>query len=261
MKVSLAMPIRNMGGYVGAAVRSVLTQSHQDVELLVHDAGSTDDTAAVLVSLADPRLLVVSEQDEGQADAINRGLSRSSGEILGWLNADDGLEDGALEHVVAAFHRYPDVELVYGRGYYADPDGTRRSDYPVRQYDRRLLLTRDYILQPACFWRRNLWDRVGPLDTTLDYGFDWDWLIRASRVTPFCFLDLDLAWYGITGLNKSLTGGTARQSELAAVARRYGGILQPTYLYWNFYRLQQRIPLLHVVERPLLRAFRGRVTT
>jgi glycosyltransferase involved in cell wall biosynthesis len=261
VRVSLAMPIRNMGGYLGAAVRSVLGQTHRDVELLVHDAGSTDDTTAVLASLADPRLSVVSEPDDGQADAINRGLGRSSGEILGWLNADDGLEEHTLEHVVGAFRRYPDVELVYGRGYYADPDGTRRSDYPVRPFDRRLLLTRDYILQPACFWRRSLWDQVGPLDATLDYGFDWDWLIRASRVTPFFFLDLDLAWYGITGLNKSLTGGTKRQSELAAVSRRYGGILQPTYIYWSFYRLQQRVPLLRVAEKPLLRAFRGRVTT
>ena len=119
--------------------------------MLVHDAISTDDTAAVLASLADPRLSVVSEVDGGQADAINRGLERSTGEILGWLNADDGLENRALEHVVSAFERYPDAELVYGRGFYADPLGPRLSSYPVQPFDRRLLLTRDYILQPGMF--------------------------------------------------------------------------------------------------------------
>jgi len=261
MRVSLAMPTRNMGLFIGTAVKSVLEQSHTDVELLVQDAVSTDDTASVLASLSDRRLSVISEDDGGQADAINRALARATGEILGWLNADDGLEEEALAHVVAAFERYPDAEIVYGLGYYADPEGTRLSSYPVRPFDRRLLLTRDYVLQPACFWRGSLWERVGPLDTTLDYCFDWDWLIRASKLTPFRLLDVELAHYGITDRNKSLTGGVERQAELATVARRHGGILQPTYLYWSLHRLQRRIPVLHVLETPLLRVFRGRVTT
>ena len=73
MKFSLAMPTRNMAPHIGAAVRSVLTQIGAEVELLVHDACSTDSTAHVLAALDDPRLSVVSEADEGQADAINRG--------------------------------------------------------------------------------------------------------------------------------------------------------------------------------------------
>lgn len=259
MKFSLAMPTRNMGTHIGAAVRSALTQSGADVELLVQDACSTDDTADVLAALADPRLKVVREPDGGQADAINRGLARATGDVLGWLNADDELEPRALARVAEIFDREPTVDLVYGRGWYVDERGTPLRPYDVRPFDRRLLLTRDYVLQPAAFWRRSLWERVGPLDATLTWGFDWEWFIRASRETSFRLLDTELARYRLTGENKSVSGGAERQAELAAIARRHGGRLQPTYLYWRFTLLRRRVPLLAPLEPLLWRAFPGRI--
>jgi glycosyltransferase involved in cell wall biosynthesis len=259
MKFSLAMPTRNMAPHIGAAVQSVLTQTGAEVELLVQDACSTDSTAEVLGAFDDDRLSVVSEPDHGQADAINRGLARSNGELLGWLNADDELEPGALEQVAALFEREPGTSLVYGRGTYVDEAGSRLRPYDVRPFDARLLLTRDYVLQPAAFWRRSLWEQVGPLETTLNWGFDWDWLIRASRVTTFRFLDAELARYRITGENKSLSGGAERQAELASIARRHGGRRQPTYLYWRFTLLKRRVPMLAPLEPMLWRAFPGRI--
>ncbi len=259
MNFSLAMPTRNMDAHIGAAIGSVLGQSWTDVELLVQDACSTDSTAAMLASFGDPRLSVVSEPDGGQGDAINRALGRASGEILGWLNADDELETGALERVASVFDREPGVELVYGRGVYVDESGAGLRPYDVRPFDRRLLLTRDYILQPAAFWRRSLWERVGPLDTSLNWGFDWDWFIRASRETSFRFLAAELARYRLTGVNKSVSGGEARQAELASIARRHGGVLQPTYLYWRFTRLRRRVPIVAPLEPLLWRLFPGRI--
>jgi glycosyltransferase involved in cell wall biosynthesis len=259
MKFSLAMPTRNMGSHIGAAVQSALEQPGVEVELLVQDASSTDDTPEVLARLADPRLTVVSEPDRGQADGINRGLARATGDILGWLNADDELEPGALERVAAVFDDEPDVDLVYGRGYYIDQAGTRLRPYDVRPFDRGLLLTRDFVLQPAAFWRRSLWEGVGPLDATLTWGFDWDWFIRASRQTTFRFLDVDVARYRLTGENKSTSGGEARQAELAAIARRHGGRRQPTYLYWRFTVLKRRVPLVAPLEPVLWRLFPGRI--
>jgi glycosyltransferase involved in cell wall biosynthesis len=256
---SLAMPTRNMGAHIGAAVSSVLSQAGVEAELLVQDACSTDDTGRVLATFADPRLKVVSEPDGGQADAINRGLARATGDILGWLNADDELEPGALARVATAFEQEPEVDVVYGRGYYVDEEGKTLRPYDVRPFDRKLLLTRDYVLQPAAFWRRRLWERVGPLDGSLTWGFDWEWFIRASRETTFRFLDADLARYRLTGENKSVSGGTARQAELAAIARRHGGRRQPTYLYWRFTKLKERVPALALLEPVLWRVFPGRI--
>ncbi|HST16927.1 MAG TPA: glycosyltransferase family 2 protein [Gaiellaceae bacterium] len=259
MKFSLAMPTRDMASYVGAAARSALSQTEEEVELLVQDACSTDGTADVLTALGDPRVAVVREPDGGQADAINRGLARATGEILGWLNGDDELEPGALATVAAVFEREPSTELVYGRGAYFDGSGARLRPYDVRAFDRRLLLTRDYILQPAAFWRRSLWERVGPLDVNLTWGFDWDWFIRASRETSFRLVDVELARYGLTGENKSIAGGAERQAELAKIARRHGGRRQPTYLYWRFTLLKHRVPYVAPLEPLLWRLFPGRI--
>ena len=89
MRFSLAMPTRNMASHIGAAATSILSQADVDVELLVQDACSTDTTSDVLAAIGDERLTIVREPDQGQPDAINRALSRATGEILGWLNADD----------------------------------------------------------------------------------------------------------------------------------------------------------------------------
>ena len=248
-----------MASYIEAAVQSVLTQNGPEVELLVQDACSTDRTQEVLAGLKDERLSVVSEPDDGQADAINRALARSTGDVLGWLNADDELEAGSLEQVAAVFEREPSTLLVYGRGAYIDEAGSRLRPYDVRPFDARLLLTRDYILQPATFWRRSLWEQVGALDAKLDWGFDWDWFIRASRVAAFRFLDSELACYRITGENKSTSGGAARQAELASIARRHGGRRQPTYLYWRFTLLRRRVPVFAPLEPLLWRLFPGRI--
>ena len=185
-----------------------------NVELLVQDACSDDTTSEVLAAHSDSRVKVFREEDSGPADAINRGLSKAKGDIFGWLNADDELEPGALSKVIRVFEDEPAVELVYGRGFYVDEEGIRMKPYDVRPFDRRLLLTRDFILQPAAFWRRSLWERVGPLDPTLAWGFDWEWFIRASNETSFRFPRDDLARFRLTGENKSLVGGDERHAEL-----------------------------------------------
>ena len=258
-RISIVLPSLGQAEYIGSAVDSVLGQTYRDLELLVHDGGSTDGTREVLEGFDDPRLDVIVEPDEGQADAVNRGFARARGDIFGWLNSDDMLEPDALERVVSRFDAEADTELVYGRGWYVDREGRKLRPYAVLPFDARLLLTRDYVLQPATFWRRSLWDVVGPLDTSLHYALDWDWLIRASRRTCFSHLPADLARYRLTGTNKSLVGAHARHAELARVARRHGGRRQPTYLYWRFTLMRQRVPALRFVDPVLWRTFSGRI--
>ena len=140
---------------------------------------------------------------------------------------------------------------MYGRGYYVNEEGDYIRHFNVLPFDRELLKTTDYILQPAAFWRRSLWGRVGELDTKLNYAFDWEWFARASRVTDFDLVDADLARYRLTGENKSLTSDPRRERELAKVARRNGGFRQPTFLYWNARRLGRRWRRRPIRRRPL----------
>ena len=119
---AIVTPSYNTGRYLGAAVRSVLEQDWPDVDYVVMDGGSTDDSIELLRGFG-PRVRWVSEPDKGQTDAINRGLARTRGEILGWLNSDDTYLPGTLRAVGEFFAAHPEVALVYGDANFIDARG------------------------------------------------------------------------------------------------------------------------------------------
>jgi hypothetical protein len=182
---------------------------------------------------------LVVEPDGGPADAINRGFGAATGDILAWLNADDLYLPGALHAVADAFVSRPETQLVYGEGWYVDEAGERIEPcrFVRRRFDRRYLLNRDPILQPAAFWRRALWEAVGPLGTSLRWVFDWEWFIRAHAQTPFHYLPLELACYRIQPQALTRTGGLARQLEHGRVTRRYGAWWHPNHVVQQTRRL------------------------
>ena len=112
--VSIIVPSLNQGAFIGQTVHSILGQDFGELECVVMDGGSTDDTLDILRSINDPRLTWVSEPDRGQSDAINKGLQRASGQFLSYLNSDDVLLPGAVSSAVAAFDRLPEADLIAG---------------------------------------------------------------------------------------------------------------------------------------------------
>jgi glycosyltransferase involved in cell wall biosynthesis len=184
----------------------------------------------------------VSQPDRGQSAAINRGLARATGQILAWLNSDDVYELGALARVATHLATTPDCGLVYGDGWYIDANGarTRRCRW-IRPFDRRRLLTFNFILQPAAFWRRSVWEMTGDLEVAYHWAMDWDWFIRATAHTRADYLPVDLARFRLRPEIKSLSGGAARAAEIAAISRRYGGRFQPTYLQFLLLQLRSRL--------------------
>jgi hypothetical protein len=160
-----------------------------------------------------------------------KGLSRTCGEIVTWLNSDDiYLSRQAITKVVRLFEA--GAEVVTGAGWYLKEDGSRKKRIPVRpgRLTRRRIATVDYVLQPATFYTRSLAERF-PLDRTLRYAFDWDFFIRLSDVAEFVALDEDIAGYRIQDEGKTVSGGTARQRELLAIVERYHG--SSSWLYWR----------------------------
>ena len=122
-RISLVTPSLNQGKFIRATIESVLSQGYPDLDYRVQDGGSTDGTLAVLREY-EPRVAFVSEKDRGQADAINRGLSKATGEVLGYLNSDDVLLPGALAAVGEAFASDPELMFVWGRASYLDEAGS-----------------------------------------------------------------------------------------------------------------------------------------
>jgi len=223
-RFALVTPSLNQGRFLRQAIESVLAQEYPNLDYLVVDGGSTDETLDVLRSFGE-RLRWISEPDGGQTDAIAKGFALTEGEILGWLNADDLLLPGALRRVAATFEGRPATALVYGRGRILDEEQGALAPFTgTEPFDLwRLVHYSDYILQPAAFFRRQAYDRVGGLDRDLSWSMDWDLWIRLASQFGVRYLPEELAvsrcWKG----TKTATGGWKRWRELAGLAERHAG--------------------------------------
>lgn len=238
-RITVVMPSYNQGKYLEAAIQSILTQDYPNLEFIIRDGGSTDESVAIIRRYESRISRWTSEQDDGPADAINRAFSGATGDIFAWLNSDDMYMPGALHAAAAAFLAWPDADLVYGEGWYIDESGARIEPcrFVRRQFERRYLVNKDPILQPAAFWRRSLWESTGPLDTSLRWVFDWEWFIRAHDCGTFRYLPADLAYYRVQPEALTRTGGQARQLEHGRITRRYGAGWYPNHLVQQTRRL------------------------
>lgn len=182
VRISVVVPSYNSGRYLREALASALAQEPPPFEVVVQDGGSSDETLDVLREFGSD-VAWVSQPDNGQADALNKAISRSSGDVVVWLNADDLLLPGAFAKAARAFDADPDTELVYGGYLLIDGDGHRMKEYESSPYDPRRVFTQGcYIFSGSMFLRRSLLDRVGPFDVALRACMDLDFLLRVGPV-------------------------------------------------------------------------------
>lgn len=225
MKISVVTPSYNQAAFIERTIRSVLEQQGDfELEYLVMDGGSTDGTREILERYRD-RLIFVSEPDAGQVDAIARGFARCTGEVLAWLNSDDVYLPGALAAVAAALEE-PGARWCFGQCRVVDEDDReiRRvvswyKNRLSRRYSLQLLLTGDFIPQPATFFRRDLLEEAGPLDPAYRYAMDYELWLRFARLADPVFVPRDLASFRWHGASKS-AGGYRRAAWEAFTAAR-----------------------------------------
>ena len=227
-RVSIITPSFNQAPFIRDTLAAVAHQDYPDIEHVVVDGCSTDGTIDILREWGGRW---ISEPDEGQADAINKGVALTSGEIVAWLNSDDVyLAPNAVSRVVRLFDE--GAQVVTAGGCYLNPDGSRHRKGTISVFPTRLALDRlmiaDYVLQPATFWSRNLAEEL-PLDTTMHFAFDWDLFIRMRQRAAFVPLDAEIAGYRLHGAGKTISGGTERQVELLRMIERYHGRRSFTY--------------------------------
>lgn len=223
LKVSIITPSFNYAQYLSAAIDSVLSQDYPDIEYIVIDGGSTDGTLDVL-NYYGGRIRWISEPDRGQSDAINKGLALVSGDIVGWLNADDLLQPGAVRQVIEAFERDTSAGLVYGDVEIIDAKGRFVAFYPFVQPCNFKMLRDlgDFIVQPGTFWRRDHAQRQPLLDVDLHWTMDYElWLYLTQRTKPV-YIPYLLASQREHVDTKTSQGGMARFAEIQGVLKRYG---------------------------------------
>lgn len=181
--ISIVTPSYNQGAFLSACIGSVFSQDYPAVEHIVIDGGSTDASVPILMSATPPWpkiLRFTSGRDGGQAAAVNTGFAAARGDILGWLNSDDAYAPGAFVRVADYFARHPEHVMVYGEALWINATGIEIGRYPTVPPDGGGDLREECILcQPAAFFRRSLFEVLGPLDESLATAMDYEYWMRA----------------------------------------------------------------------------------
>ncbi len=229
--ISIVTPSLNQGQFIEATIRSVLSQNYPRLEFIVADGGSTDNTLEILKKFG-KQIRWFSEKDEGQADALNKGLQQTSGEILAYLNADDILLPSALFSVAEIFSKNPKSLWLTGRCIIIDEHGKKVRSL-ITLHKNMLLLTRsykallvtNYFSQPATFWRSELTKKCGYFDKDLKYVMDYEYWLRLWGVASPYILHKNLAAFRIHKQSKTTSTGHTQSyiGEEQAVIWRYSG--------------------------------------
>jgi glycosyltransferase involved in cell wall biosynthesis len=228
LRISIVTPSFNHARFIERTIRSVLEQRGDfDLDYRVIDGGSADGTLEILRRY-EGRLTWTSEPDQGQVDAVNKGLRAAKGEVVGWLNSDDTLLPGALERVAQAFASHPLAEWLHGRCEIIDVNDQpiRRwvsayKDFRARRHSFENLLTENYVSQMTAFWRRRVHEEIGYLDPSLPFTFDYDLWLRLARRGPPVYLEERIACFRWYETSKSGANFERQFQEDAAVSARH----------------------------------------
>ena len=230
-KISIVTPSFNQGQFIEDTILSVIGQNYPNVEYIIMDGGSTDNTVEIIKKYESKISYWVSEPDEGQAAAINNGFSIATGDILMWLNSDDMLMPNILNYIVSSVEKKGNG-LFFGNciNFKEGNDLTSYGSDVIKANERFKINEVDFIIQPSSFWTRKTWIQVGRLNTTLHFGFDWEWFIRAKEAgIKFFPISKTLSIYRWHDSHKTGTGGKQRQIELASIYEQYNPRLVPLY--------------------------------
>jgi glycosyltransferase involved in cell wall biosynthesis len=177
--ISIVTPSYNQAQFIERTVRSVVEQGYPNLDYRVQDGGSNDGTVDILRRYERRLAGWDSCRDNGQAEAINRGFARASGEIMAWLNSDDVLLPGSLVYVADYFERHPAVDVIYSHRILIDEEDRQIGRWVLPTHSDNVLSWADFVPQETLFWRRRIWEKAGGrVDESFRFAMDWDLLLR-----------------------------------------------------------------------------------
>lgn len=266
MKVSVIIPTYNCAELLESTLRSIQLGGWDDLEVIVVDGASTDAIGEVVDSFGDLVSEFISEPDDGQYFAINKGMERAGGSALCWLNAGDVFLPGAIGNAVSVFEAFPDVDWIIGRPCVSEGVSLRaiaRKEVAVLVPEIRLGLCSGRVLghqqQEGMFWRRSLWEAKGPLDTTFRLAADFELWTRFAEVACPANCYLPLAAFSHHETNRSMVQREEYNREVEAVLerlsagdRRRRGLLAGISFLLRVFR---SVPALRFFHRGILLLF------
>lgn len=246
--VSIVTPSYNMARYLPETIDSVLGQNYPNLEYLVVDGGSTDGSLEILKRYGH-RLRFTSAPDRGPSDAVYKGFRAASGEILGWVNADDTLLSGAIHTAVRYLIDSPKTDVIYGEGRWIAEDGSFIGRYPSLPFDAKILERNCFICQPAAFFRASAY-RNCPLDPEVNISFDYDlWIRMAKAGVTFQFVPEYMANSRIHSGSKTVYERTkVFHASMGMLKRHYGYVPLPWIVGYTCFRLDGRDQVLQPMQ-------------
>ncbi|SHJ76228.1 Glycosyl transferase family 2 [Arenibacter nanhaiticus] len=222
-KISIITVSYNQGQFIEDNIKSVLDQNYPNIEHIIIDAGSTDNTIDVLKKY-DKHLNWVSEPDKGQSDGLNKGFKKATGKIIGWFNSDDRIAPGALHKVAEFFINKPDEIGIVGNQVIIDEHGHRLKTIESKAYSSDFLLNHAKgITQNSMFFKREVLDKIGYLNEDIHYAMDHDLFIRIAKLKTIPYLDESLGEFRIQANAKTAQGSCNFAKELISIRKSYGG--------------------------------------
>ena len=222
--ISIITPSFNQGAYIEETILSVISQDYNNVEYIIIDGGSSDESVDIIRKYENRVSYWHSCPDKGQAHAINQGFKMANGDILAWLNADDLYLPGTLKLIAKEFKNFPETDFIYGDCVFVDEKGNFiRYFTECEEYDpNRLLNYGNYIMQPTTFFSKKKLTEVGFLDESLVYTMDWDlWCCFAKKKAQTKYLSRVLAANRVYSGTKTYSGGIERIREVWRLQKRH----------------------------------------
>ncbi len=233
-KISIVIPCYNAASTIERTVKSLISQQYPRLELILIDGQSQDDTMAIVNSYQHHFTQIVSEPDSGQANALNKGFKLATGEIWGWLCADDEFTDGALLYFAKLFENQPEIDAVSAGCRRIFADGSTFNTKPRADAMARIAY-HNGIEQPSTLWRSTLHQQVGELDESYHYAFDWVWWNQLQQAgVRLLVTDRVVSCYYFSDSNKTSTGSRDLVNEMYRIVKYYGplrGYLADVYLF------------------------------
>ncbi len=178
--ISIVTPSYNQKEFLERTILSVLNQGYPNLEYIIIDGGSTDGSVEIIKKYEKHLSYWISEKDEGQTDALNKGFLRATGAIIGWQNSDDIYLPGAFATAANLFRKKPDIDFVFGNTYYIDmvdriTDELRYTPFSYLSHFYEGMA----ITNQSCFWKKDVFDRIGYLDIKYNFAMDYEFFLRA----------------------------------------------------------------------------------
>jgi len=225
-KISIVTPSYNQGQYLEDTILSILNQNYPNLEYIIIDGGSTDNSVDIIKEYKDHLAYWVSEKDRGQTHAINKGFKKATGEIVNWINSDDLLSPGALQAIAEASDKCRDADFYFGDFTIIDYKGQKIFSRKSPPYHFvTLFWGRQLSSQPAVFFRQSVLDRIGYLDESLNFCMDIEFWVRAAcNGAKFKQIKSPLGIARIHGDAKTARLQQVLHDEHKMVVRRYNSL-------------------------------------